>query len=182
VSVLDPSYGKALTVGVLEPDYSQEFKRFLAYNDPELCSYVLSEVDLKKMPKLFKSDVITVQVAAGNYEGQSDWSILKVRLPRVGRASVSAPCKSSPSTAKRQGRASVGSSTKASPPSATRQGEDNEFDNLVGAKSGPVLESWLQHQKKDDIQAWLKKWCQQCSGSKEAMISRLITFKEANAF
>jgi len=176
VAVFDPSYGKALSVGTLEPDYSQEYKRFLAFDDPELCSYVLSEEDLRKMPNLFKSDVITVQVAAGNNEGQSDWSIVKVRL----QAAVRAPRAQAPS------RLSIPGPGRASTPgvglesSANRADEDREVDRCVQARVGRELESWLQHAKKEQIQGWLKRRYQQYSGSKEIMIKRLITFKEDN--
>jgi hypothetical protein len=83
VAVLDPSFGEVLTVATLEPDYSREFGRYLAFDDPELCSYVLSEEHLRKMPKLFKADSLLVHIAAGNREGQSDWSTLKIRLDKL---------------------------------------------------------------------------------------------------
>lgn len=176
VAVFDPAYGKAISVGTLEPDYSQEYKRFLAFDDPELCSYVLSEEDLRKMPNLFKADVITVQVAAGNNEGQSDWSIVKVRLPAAVRVS----------SAQTPSRLSIPGPGRASTPgvglqsAASRADEDREVDRCVEARGGRELESWLQHAKKEQIQGWLKRRYQQYSGSKEIMIQRIITFKEDN--
>jgi hypothetical protein len=188
--VFDPSYGKALSVGTLEPDYSQEFKRYLSHDDPELCSYVISEDDLKKMPTLFQKDVVTVQVAAGNNEGQSDWSILKVRLPKEGSSArgpvqpASVPTPSSrasiPGTGKSSTSSSIRGSGRPSISSDSRPDGDSTFDRFVDLKNGRELGSWLQHQKKDQIQAWLKRRLQPCAGSKEAMIQRIVSFKENN--
>jgi hypothetical protein len=184
VAVHDPMYGKALSVGTLEPDYSQEFKRYLAYDDPELCSYVVSEEDLKKMPNLFKADAITVQVASGNNEGQSDWSILKVpvlgRPPRtsVGGPSVPVPSKEAhPSNM--PSRVSMSGPAKRCSLPGHSSSEDIEFCRLIDNKRGRDLETWLQHQKKEAMQAWLKKRFQLTSGSKEVMISRIMNIKES---
>lgn len=171
VAVFDPSYGKALSVGTLEPDYSQEFKRFLAYDDPELCSYVVSEEDLRKMPNLFKRDHIAVQVAAANNEGQSDWSIIRVRLQTVAAKPASAPPPAR-TAAPAPGLARVGPYSSAGP--------DADFDCNLKQMSGRELESWLQHQKKETMQGWLKKRFQQSSGSKEAVLQKIISFKEQN--
>lgn len=175
VAVFDPSYGKVLSIGTLEPDYSQEFKRYLRHDDPELCSYTISEQDLRKMPNLFKYDTITVQVAAGNNEGQSDWSIIRVGLQKAGAQAAAEP------PAGRPVRLSV------QPPSTARSsgprksiGGDGGFDRYIDKKNGKELESWLQHQKKEDMQFWLKKRLQQCSGSKEMVIQRIISMKEGN--
>jgi len=195
VAVYDPSYGKALAVGTLEPDYSQEYKRYLSHDDPELCSYVVSEEDLRKMPNLFKTDSITVQVAAGNNEGQSDWSVLKVQLHepqrRVSQA-VSRPSavpsdkpasKAKPSNV----QASTGATTAPTsrPSVATRTSanipdEDRAFDIFVEQKSGRELHSWLQQQKKEKMQGWLKRRFQQVSGSKEAILNKIVAWKEDN--
>lgn len=195
VAVYDPSYGKALAVGTLEPDYSQEYKRYLSHDDPELCSYVVSEEDLRKMPNLFKTDSITVQVAAGNNEGQSDWSVLKVQLHepqrRVSQA-VSRPSavpsdkpasKAKPSNV----QASTGATTAPTsrPSVATRTSanipdEDRAFDIFVEQKSGRELHSWLQQQKKEKMQGWLKRRFHQVSGSKEAILNKIVAWKEDN--
>lgn len=201
VAVFDPSYGRALAVGTLEPDYHQELQRYLAYDDAELCSYVLSEEDLKKMPNLFKSDAITVQVAAGNNEGQSDWSVLKVRL-QATRSSTSALPRDTSQRAPAMGRGDQPSNVlpprRASPPRAPRASprrassagqasavipdEDRAFDVFVEAKNGRELLSWLQQQKKEKMQGWLKRRFQQMSGSKEACMERIIAFKEDNSW
>lgn len=223
VAVYDPSYGKALAVGTLEPDYSQECGRYLSYDDPELCSYVVSEEDLRKMPTLFKTDVITVQVAAGNNEGQSEWSVLKVRMqeaetrsarsrspggpvrptgvpvrptggpvrptsvpPRPTSAPLPSNRSSVPGLAKpcapnsTSGRASLPGPGRVSVGSSARPEGDSAFNKFVDLKSGNELASWLPHQKKEQIQGWLKRRSQQTSGSKEVMIQRIISLKEDN--
>lgn len=89
VAVSDPSFGKILTIATLEPDYSQELKRYLAFDAPELCTYVVTEEHLKKMPKLFKADMLTVHVASGNRAGQSDWSTLEICLHNLQPSGLS---------------------------------------------------------------------------------------------
>merc|ERR1712039_185200 len=83
VAVLDPSFGEVLTIANLETDYCQDLKRYLGIDDPDLCSYVISEEHLRKMPKLFKVDSLTVHIAAGNREGRSEWGTLKVNLGKL---------------------------------------------------------------------------------------------------
>lgn len=78
VSAFDPAYGKALTITVLEPDYSEELHRFVSVE--ELCKYELAEEDLKAMPSLFKQPSVSVHVAAANEAGQSDWTTLSIPL------------------------------------------------------------------------------------------------------
>jgi len=80
VAVFDPAYGRALTITVLEPDYSEELKRYVPIS--ELNSFVLAEEELTKMPGVFKQMTATVQVAAANEAGQSDWATMEV--PMVG--------------------------------------------------------------------------------------------------
>lgn len=182
VAVFDPSYGKALSVGTLEPDYSQELGRYLAHDDPDLCCYTVSEEDLRKMPNLFKSTAITVQVAAGNNEGQSDWSIVRVPVSGASKSSAAPPpapaqpkpvrTSSVPSAAPATARPSVGPRKSIA--------EDGGFDRYIDKKNGAELKSWLQHQTKEAMQAWLKKRFQQASGSKEVMIQRIISLKEGN--
>ncbi|CAJ1359732.1 unnamed protein product, partial [Effrenium voratum] len=75
VAAHDPAYGRALTITVLEPDYSQELRSFVAIES--LTSYVIAEEDLQKMPKLWTEKMLQVQVAAANEAGQSKWTSLK---------------------------------------------------------------------------------------------------------
>lgn len=184
VAVVDPSFGKALSVATLEPDYSQELGRYLPYDDPELCSYVISEEELRKMPNLFNRSPVVVQVAAGNNEGQSDWSILKVDVKNLRK--VACP-KSSPrrdsigggaAADKAPGRASVAGRSSVGGRPSVGAADGGEFDRTVAAKKGHELENWLRFQKKEDMQRWLKQRYQQISGSKETAIQRIITYKE----
>jgi len=80
VAVVDPAYGRALTVAVLEPDYNQELRRYVDIGD--LTSYILAEQELEKMPRLWQQPRATVHVAAGNEAGQSSWATLEVPLKR----------------------------------------------------------------------------------------------------
>lgn len=76
VAAFDPSYGKMITVAVLEADYNEELKRFISVE--ELQSYVLEERELRKTPSLFRQAALTVQIAAANEVGQSAWTTLRV--------------------------------------------------------------------------------------------------------
>eukprot|EP00811_Abedinium_folium_P009412 NODE_1869_length_2350_cov_6.551057.p1 GENE.NODE_1869_length_2350_cov_6.551057~~NODE_1869_length_2350_cov_6.551057.p1 ORF type:complete len:746 (+),score=227.33 NODE_1869_length_2350_cov_6.551057:148-2238(+) len=78
VSAFDPSYGRALTVATLEPDYSEELRRFVPVE--ELTSCELLEQELVKMPWLFRQPILTLQVAAANDAGRSSWATLRVPL------------------------------------------------------------------------------------------------------
>eukprot|EP00930_Biecheleria_cincta_P002744 TRINITY_DN10373_c0_g1_i1.p1 TRINITY_DN10373_c0_g1~~TRINITY_DN10373_c0_g1_i1.p1 ORF type:complete len:870 (-),score=127.66 TRINITY_DN10373_c0_g1_i1:359-2968(-) len=78
IAAFDPAYGRALTIAMLEPDYSEELRSFVRIGD--LTSYVLAEEDLQKMPKLWMQTSATVQVAAANSAGQSPWATFQVPL------------------------------------------------------------------------------------------------------
>ncbi|CAK8995586.1 Hypothetical protein (Fragment) [Durusdinium trenchii] len=94
VAALDPAYGKALTITVLEPDYNEELKRFVSVE--ELNSFVLAEEDLQKMPSLWKQPTAMVQVCAANDAGQSSWSKLEIYIAGAKPSVVRIP--SSPGT------------------------------------------------------------------------------------
>jgi len=78
VAAHDPAYGRALTVTILEPDYSQELRRFVSVE--ELTSYVLAEEELQKMPQLWQQPCASIQIASQNECGQSPWTVLQVPL------------------------------------------------------------------------------------------------------
>jgi len=80
IAAVDPTYGRALTVAKLEPDYSEELNRFVSIE--ELVSFVLAEKEMPKMSGLFRQPIATLQVAAANRAGQSPWSTVKVALRR----------------------------------------------------------------------------------------------------
>jgi hypothetical protein len=78
INAFDPAYGKALTITILEPDYSEELRRYVRLE--ELTNFVLSEQELTKMPSLFEQRVATLQVAAANDSGTGPWASVKVRM------------------------------------------------------------------------------------------------------
>jgi hypothetical protein len=167
-----------LAIGTLEPDYCQEQKRYLAYNDPALCSYTIAEEELRKMPKLFKASSISVQVSSGNNEGQSDWSIMKVDLTA---RDLSAPSRVSVASGA-GGGPSLHASTTGARPAAPTSSEGGKFDRQVDELSGRKLEEWLRGQLKSDIQVWLRKRFQSTSGSKEDLLKRVISYKEEDPY
>merc|ERR1719287_230068 len=136
---MDPAYGRALTIAVLEPDYSEELRRFVSVED--LNSFVLAEEELQKMPALWQQANVTVQVAAANDTGQSPWATLQVSLatgmavrPQLGMGH-SRGIQQSPGS-----------------PSA----DDAEFNKELRSRRGPQLRSWLEQQKKAPLAAWLR--------------------------
>lgn len=78
IAAVDPSYGRAITISKLQPDYSQELHRFVSVE--ELTSFVLAEAEMQKMPGLWLQSHATVKVAAVNEVGQSEWATLAVPL------------------------------------------------------------------------------------------------------
>lgn len=86
VNAFDPAYGKALTITILEPDYSEELRRYISLE--ELTSFVLSEQELTKMPSLFQQRVANLQVAAANDAGTGPWA--SVQVPMGGNAASTA--------------------------------------------------------------------------------------------
>lgn len=84
VNAFDPAYGKALTITILEPDYSEELKRYVAME--ELTSFLLSEQELTKMPSLFQQRLATLQVAAANDAGAGPWSSVQIPMGATGAA------------------------------------------------------------------------------------------------
>jgi len=106
VAAVDPAYGKALTITILEPDYNQELSRYVGVE--ELTSFILAEEELQKMPSLWQQRSATVQVAASNEAGQSPWTTLQVPLNGSTPPYVPPPGFTSFSTA-----ASVNANTKA---------------------------------------------------------------------
>jgi len=79
VQVLDPAFGREVTVTVLEPDYREDLQRFQAMD--ELTSYVFSEQEWQKLPQVWAQQSITFQVAAVNEVAQSPWAVMRVPLP-----------------------------------------------------------------------------------------------------
>jgi len=156
VSALDPAYGKPLTITVLEPDYSEELRRFVTTE--ELTSFVLAEDDLQKMPSLWKQPTATVHVAAANEAGQSRPAKLEIRL---------ATCMAwSPS--------SSDSESATSSSGLPRSPQSPDFEEEIQKRSGPELRRWLQKQLKAPLVAWLKTLRLPTSGTKEDLVERVL--------
>jgi len=162
VAAFDPAYGRALTITVLEPDYSEELRRFVSME--ELTSYVLAEEDLQKMPKLWTQSAISVQVAAANEAGQSQWVTLQVPL----------------NGAVQQTSASLPSPKPTSPRVTGIDGlDDRMFNNSVRALRGSKLREFLEPQKKGLLTNWLKSMNWSAQGSKQDLLERVIFIREA---
>jgi len=162
VAAFDPAYGRALTITVLEPDYSEELRRFVSME--ELTSYVLAEEDLQKMPKLWTQSAISVQVAAANEAGQSQWATLQVPLNgAVQQTSASLP------------------SPKPTSPRVTGMEalDDRIFNNHVRALRGSKLREFLEPQKKGLLTNWLKSMNWSAQGAKQDLLERVIFIREA---
>jgi len=164
VQAFDPAYGRALTITVLEPDYSEELRRFVSME--ELTSYVLAEEDLQKMPKLWTQTAITVQVAAANEAGQSQWATLQVPLnSAVQQTSASLP------------------SPRPTPPRLPGTGmeglDDRMFDSTVRSLRGSQLRAFLEPQKKAALTNWLKSMNWSAQGAKQDLLERVIFIREA---
>jgi len=79
IQVLDPQYGRFLSICVLEPDYMQDKQRFVSIE--ELNEYDIEERKMEKMAHLFEiSGLVEFQVAAHNTAGQGFYSKIKVDL------------------------------------------------------------------------------------------------------
>lgn len=160
VAALDPSYGKPLTITVLEPDYSEEQKRFIAIQ--ELTSFVLAESELQKMPSLWNQQWATVQIAAANEAGQSGWSKLDVPLVTESRpSSLSGACSpaSSCSDGSLEERSAFG---------------HLEFETQLRRRSGSDLRCWLHGQLKAPLASWLKTLRMPTAGTKEDLVERIL--------
>eukprot|EP00811_Abedinium_folium_P037103 NODE_974_length_2666_cov_13.062623.p1 GENE.NODE_974_length_2666_cov_13.062623~~NODE_974_length_2666_cov_13.062623.p1 ORF type:complete len:867 (-),score=69.60 NODE_974_length_2666_cov_13.062623:65-2440(-) len=164
IAVFDPAYGRALTVTVLEPDYSQELRRFVSMD--ELTTYILAEEDLQKMPSLWKQTSVTVQVAAANEAGQSSWVQCVVSLS----ASTVVP----PAPAKQLPAKTGGAPTS----SVEREDKlaDAEFEQelKVMKDRGISCRTWLEKQTKVRITAWLRSVGWPAIGTKTDLVERVI--------
>ncbi|CAE8702917.1 unnamed protein product, partial [Polarella glacialis] len=163
VAALDPSYGRALTITVLEPNYSEELKRFVS--EEELTSYILAEEELKKMPSLFRQANATVQVAAANEAGQSPWATMRVSL----RDTTPEPAASSATSAASSGKSGI--SAAAGVAATARQ--IKEFESQAKTHVGGDLCSWLRRQPKGVLIGWLKSKSWPVVGSKDQLVDRV---------
>lgn len=154
VAALDPAYGKALNIAVLEPDYDEEKRRFISVG--ELATYVLAEEDLQKMPSLWRQNAATIQVAAANESGQSSWAILQVPL-----------------------NVTTLGTNQQSPANRSAREEEQLFAEEVKHRSGKDLFSWLERQRKPQILTFLKSiGCSDDGGMKERLIAQVMLLSE----
>lgn len=154
VAALDPAYGRALNISVLEPDYDDELKRFLSID--ELGTYVLAEEELQKMPALWRQNAATIQVAAANDAGQSSWSTLQVPL------NVGAPAPGQASPAGNRGGCS--------------REDDRIFADELRRRTANVeeLRIWLERQRKPQLSNYLKGVGWPENGSKNELMERVL--------
>jgi len=183
VAAFDPAYGKALTVTVLEPDYSQELRSFVAIEN--LTSYVMAEEDLQKMPKLWTQSVLTVQVAAANEAGQSPWTTHKISLNApagsfAGKVSEpfmpAFPKPPSPPAPSFSSAAAARNLKPSTPDDAEVASFNLELRKLRGSAK---LRAFLEPLRKGILQAWLRSVNWSAAGSKQDLVERVIFIREA---
>jgi len=173
VAALDPAYGKALNIATLEPDYSEELKRFVSVE--ELGAFVLAEEELQKMPKLWCQNAATIQVAAANEAGQSAWAILQVPLGSSGaHAAGYLPFNSLPPM-----RQAASGTPGASPREDVFSVEDFAVElKRHFERSGEDLRIWLERCRKPQIVAFLQTMGWPDEGTKGILIDRVIKLME----
>ncbi|CAJ1418772.1 unnamed protein product [Effrenium voratum] len=182
VAAFDPAYGKALTVTVLEPDYSQELRSFVGIE--HLTSYVVSEEELQKMPKIWTQKTLQVQVAAANEAGQSRWATLQIPLagPGAGAAGPPAappavpaadPAPAAPAESAGPGRA-AGVRKELDPSQLKRFDED-----LRKLRGSAPLRGLMEPLNKRLLQEWLRSKNWSALGSKHDLVERIIFIREA---
>ncbi|CAJ1385809.1 unnamed protein product [Effrenium voratum] len=173
VAALDPAYGQALTITVLEPEYNESLKRFTSLD--ELATYVLAEEELSKLPSFFQQATAVVQVAAENEAGQSAWCTLQLSL----RSSASAPRSlkvDEKTTAPRSSKdEKPGKRANPSVPSASSR-ECREFEataHSLAREGGNQLCTWLRKQGKALLGTWLRSQGWPTTGSKDELVDRV---------
>lgn len=186
VAAHDPAYGRALTITVLEPDYSEELRSFVAIED--LTSYVMAEEDLQKMPKLWTQSALQVQVAAANEAGQSKWTTLKIpltgALAGIALSAPAPPVISPPGLGGSRPPGPAGGFTSAATMQnrTTALGENDvaAFDKELRKLKGHArLRAFLEPHKKNILQEWLRSVNWSSMGSKQDLVERVIFIREA---
>jgi len=172
VSVFDPAYGRALTVTVLEPDYSEELRRFVPVE--ELTSYIFAEEELLKMKDLWQQPFASVQVAAVNEAGQGPFakvevSLLPPRTPATPQVSVRPQYTST---------SGVGGQFRTDDDLGA---EDYIFNSDLHMHIGKGLRKWLNKQKRFDLASWLKHAQLDCDGMKDELVERIVAAMEGDS-
>lgn len=166
VAALDPAYGKALTIAVLEPDYSEEKRRFVGIE--ELGTYILAEEELQKMPSLWRQSAATMQVAAANDAGQSSWSIVHVSLSASLPLARQLPQGSFASPRDHESRTPSGGL------GASARDELRAFAEQVRIRSGEDLRTWLNRQVKGQLALFAKSKGWPDDGTKTLLVDRIV--------
>lgn len=187
LAAVDPAYGRALTFTTLEPEYSQELHRFVSV--AELTSFVLSEVELQKMPSLWEQSHAVIQVAAGNEAGLSRWATLEVPLLACGPHHAGTAAAAVPGTrpAAAQARSSPSAGSPTSPSSAGEGGtpelrtSDWRFEMELRRRRGEELRCWLTRQKKPPLVSWLRSLRMPSTGTKEELVQRVLELLGENS-
>lgn len=179
VAAIDPAYGRALTFAVLEPDYSEELRRFVSVD--ELTSYILAEEELQKMPSVWRQSYATVQVAAANEAGQSCWSVLTIPLD-VGVPLLQRLGNFGAKLGFRSESASPGPKTQGFSPGPrvehTEESEDDVFSQELQRRQGAELRTWLERQRKVELTAWLRSMRWPATGTKPDLVARVMFVRE----
>jgi len=174
VAAVDPAYGKALTITVLEPDYSEELHRFVGVE--ELTSYVFAEEELQKMPRLWQQSYAAVQVAAANEAGQSQWATLQLPLHGGVAMGAQGSLHGSDWASFLRGGSSAGPPSTWTPPGASRgdAGDDPAaFDRELRRRHGDDLRVWLEKQRKPPLASWLRSRSWPSLGTKDELVERI---------
>ncbi|CAK9010373.1 Uncharacterized protein SCF082_LOCUS10648 [Durusdinium trenchii] len=162
VAALDPAYGQALTITVLEPEYNETLKRFTTIE--ELTTYDLAEEELSKLPSFFQQAHGIIRVAAENEVGQSSWSSIQLTFSRMVVSSV---CKLSRKEEKPKRLAPSG------PAVSSRERRDFEATAHSLRDQGGELCAWLRKQSKALLSGWLKSQGWPTTGSKDELVDRV---------
>ena len=168
VAAHDPAYGQALTITVLEPEYSEKLKRFTTIE--ELATYDLAEEELTKLPSFFQQANGVIRVAAENEVGQSSWSSIQLALSSLSRTAVSSVGKAKkeekPATA-------VKRSAQNTPTVSSRECRDFEATAHALRDRGGELCMWLRKQSKALLSGWLRSQGWPTTGSKDELVDRV---------
>lgn len=170
VAALDPAYGQALTITVLEPEYSEKLKRFTTIE--ELATYELAEEELTKMPHFFQQANAVVRVAAENELGQSNWCSLQ--LPLIGITALAQSAAAAAAAAAQPSKPSKKPVAPAGPSVSSKECRDFEATAHSLRESGNELCSWLRKQSKALLSGWLKSQGWPTTGAKRGVLKRWL--------
>eukprot|EP00929_Paragymnodinium_shiwhaense_P028156 TRINITY_DN1638_c0_g1_i2.p1 TRINITY_DN1638_c0_g1~~TRINITY_DN1638_c0_g1_i2.p1 ORF type:complete len:955 (+),score=265.51 TRINITY_DN1638_c0_g1_i2:140-3004(+) len=185
IAAHDPAYGRVLTITVLEPDYSEQLRRFVSV--AELDRFELAEEELQKMPSLFQQAAISLHVSMANEAGQSQSAKLLVstsgvtcggsssRISEGGASRRSLPTASSYRGVNVSHVSSPGSEgSSATDDWSETDSSTQHFELELRRRRGNDLMKWLQNQKVAPMRAWLKSIREATGGTKKDLIGRIL--------